>query len=85
MKREYHKWSSPALGRDMELLIFGHSHVPALTRVSTGAVYANAGSWLDHPTFLHLTSERIELRQWDGSPEGLYLDALDRVTEKTLA
>ena len=23
MKREYHKWHSPALGRDMELLVFG--------------------------------------------------------------
>ncbi len=25
MKREYHKWFSPNLNRDMELLIFGHS------------------------------------------------------------
>ena len=24
MHREYHKWHSPSLGRDMELLIFGH-------------------------------------------------------------
>lgn len=24
MKRAYHRWSSPALGRDMELLVFGH-------------------------------------------------------------
>ena len=24
MNREYHKWYSPALGRDMELLVFGH-------------------------------------------------------------
>jgi esterase/lipase superfamily enzyme len=24
MKREYHRWYSPSLGRDMELLIFGH-------------------------------------------------------------
>lgn len=24
MNREYHKWYSPSLGRDMELLIFGH-------------------------------------------------------------
>jgi len=30
MKREYHKWFSPSLGRDMELLVFGHSGVPAL-------------------------------------------------------
>ncbi len=25
MKREYHRWHSPSLGRDMELLIFGHA------------------------------------------------------------
>jgi UDP-2,3-diacylglucosamine hydrolase len=71
--------------RELELLIYGHSHVPALTRVPSGGVYANAGSWLDAPTFLRLTPERIELRQWNGSAEGLHLDALDRVAEKSLA
>jgi esterase/lipase superfamily enzyme len=25
MKREYHRWYSPSLGKDMELLIFGHA------------------------------------------------------------
>ncbi|MDB6172866.1 MAG: esterase [Chthoniobacteraceae bacterium] len=25
MKREYHRWFSPVLGRDMELLLFGHA------------------------------------------------------------
>jgi esterase/lipase superfamily enzyme len=25
MHREYHKWASPALGREMELLVFGHA------------------------------------------------------------
>ncbi len=30
MKREYHKWFSPSLGRDMELLVFGHAGLPAL-------------------------------------------------------
>ncbi len=28
MNREYHKWYSPALGRDMELLVFGHAGTP---------------------------------------------------------
>jgi UDP-2,3-diacylglucosamine hydrolase len=70
--------------RDLELLIYGHSHVTALMRMPTGAVYANAGSWLDAPTFLRATEERIELRRWDGSAEGLHLDALDRVAEKAL-
>ena len=25
MNREYHKWYSPTLNRDMELLVFGHA------------------------------------------------------------
>jgi esterase/lipase superfamily enzyme len=25
MHREHHRWFSPALGREMELLVFGHS------------------------------------------------------------
>ena len=70
--------------RDLELLVYGHSHVPALVRAASGGVYANAGSWLDAPTYLRLTRERIELRQWNGSAEGLQLDALDRVSEKAL-
>lgn len=72
---------------DLELLIYGHSHVAELRRMSTG-VYANAGSWLDQPTFLRITPERIELRRWveddRGSGEGVDLDCLDRVPEKAL-
>ena len=30
MQREYHKWNSPSLGRDMEMLIFGHAGLPVL-------------------------------------------------------
>ncbi len=30
MHREYHKWFSPTLGRDMELLAFGHAGMPVL-------------------------------------------------------
>jgi esterase/lipase superfamily enzyme len=30
MNREYRKWYSPALGRDMELLVFGHAGRPVL-------------------------------------------------------
>ena len=30
MNREYHKWWSPRLGRDMEMLVFGHAGLPTL-------------------------------------------------------
>lgn len=69
---------------DLSLVIYGHSHVAELTRIGSG-VYANAGSWLDQPTFLRLTPERIALMKWDAaSNEGVHLDALDRVPEKAL-
>jgi len=30
LHREYHRWYSPSLGRDMELLVFGHTGLPVL-------------------------------------------------------
>jgi UDP-2,3-diacylglucosamine hydrolase len=68
----------------LELVVFGHSHVPALERTDAGGVYANAGSWLEAPTFLRVTPERVELRRWDGSAEGVRLDAVYRRTEEAL-
>ena len=67
------------------LLVYGHSHVPALERAPTGAVYANPGAWMDAPTFLRVTPKRVELRRWrDGSAEGDLLDAVDREPEEAL-
>ena len=69
----------------LELLMFGHSHVPALERpAGSRGVYANAGSWLDEPTYLVVETERIALRRWTGSAEGDSLDSLDRLAEKAL-
>lgn len=78
----------------LELAVLGHSHVAALERARTGGVYANPGAWMDAPTFLKVTPERIELRRFTGatpaaargdSAEGELLDALDRRPEKALA
>ena len=46
MNREYHKWYSPALGRDMEMLVFGHGGAPYIVfPTSMGAFheYENRG------------------------------------------
>jgi UDP-2,3-diacylglucosamine hydrolase len=75
---------SLASHQDIELLIYGHSHVPALERISKHQVYANAGSWLSDRSFLRVTEERIELRRFDGSADGTYLDAADHIAEKAL-
>jgi UDP-2,3-diacylglucosamine hydrolase len=69
----------------LRLVVFAHSHVPTLVRAPGGGVYANAGSWLDAPTYLRVVPERIELRRYDGSAEGEGLDALDRLPEEAPA
>ena len=40
MNREYHRWMSPSLGRQMELLVFGHAGTPvAVFPTSKGRFY----------------------------------------------
>lgn len=70
--------SDPAI----QLLIYGHSHVAALEQAPGGGVFANAGSWLDAPTYLRVTPETIELRSAKGSAEGDCLNSIDRRSEK---
>lgn len=65
---------------DLDLLIYGHSHVAALERSPGGGIFGNAGSWLDAPTYLVLRESSIELREADGSAEGNCLNSLDRRT-----
>jgi UDP-2,3-diacylglucosamine hydrolase len=64
--------------RETELLIYGHSHVPALERSATGGVYANAGSWLDAPTFLLVRPTGVELRRGTGTGDGELVRAIAR-------
>lgn len=69
----------------LELLIYGHSHVAALERAAGRGVFANAGSWLDAPTFLRVTEDRIELRSArEHSAEGDCLHAIDRRSKEAL-
>jgi UDP-2,3-diacylglucosamine hydrolase len=67
-----------AQSRDLELLVYGHSHVATLEKMETGGVFANAGSWLDAPTYLRVTDESLELLQWDGSSKGNCLNSINR-------
>jgi len=68
----------------LELVVYGHSHVATLERAA-GGVYANAGSWLDQPSYLVITPDQISLRAWDGSAEGTDLHTLQRIPEEALA
>lgn len=56
MHREYHRWYSPALGRDMELLIVGHSGARVLVfPTSKGKFY----EWEDRGMF-HALGEHLQ-------------------------
>src|ERR1035437_6570296 len=50
----------------LQLYLYGHTHAPALERAEGGVVFANPGAWMDEPTFLRISPERIELARLDG-------------------
>src|ERR1700683_1006266 len=45
MRREYHKWLSPHLSRDMELLVFGHGGDPVLFFPTRTARFFDYEDW----------------------------------------
>jgi UDP-2,3-diacylglucosamine hydrolase len=51
----------------LELYVFGHTHASVVGRTDSGGVFANPGAWMDEPTFLRITPERVELARLDGS------------------
>jgi UDP-2,3-diacylglucosamine hydrolase len=51
----------------LQLYVYGHTHAPALEKVASGGVYANPGAWMDEPTFLRITADRVELARLDGN------------------
>ncbi|MBS1602116.1 MAG: esterase family protein [Bacteroidetes bacterium] len=45
MRRDYHKWFSPSLGREMELLVFGHAGDPILFFPTRTARFFDYEDW----------------------------------------
>jgi esterase/lipase superfamily enzyme len=56
MRREYHRWNSPALGRDMELLLFGHGGARLLAFPPAGGRFYD---WENHG-LIHALHEHLE-------------------------
>jgi UDP-2,3-diacylglucosamine hydrolase len=50
----------------LQLYLYGHTHAPALERAEGGGVLANPGAWMDEPTFLRISGDRIELARLEG-------------------
>lgn len=72
MNREYHRWHSPRLGRDMELLVFGHAGAKVLmfpTRDGRFYEYENLG-------LVHALAHKIHA----GHLQLYCVDSLDRET-----
>jgi UDP-2,3-diacylglucosamine hydrolase len=53
-----------SLRPDLELVVFGHCHVPRLKQVGARAYYVNSGDWLVNRTYTLVTAESIEQLEW---------------------
>jgi UDP-2,3-diacylglucosamine hydrolase len=54
----------------LDAVVYGHTHVAMLEQKSReSGVYANPGAWLNEPSFLRFTPERVTLCRWDGTRE----------------
>src|SRR4051812_3636486 len=69
MKRDYHKWYSPALGRDMELLVFGEGGARLLVFPSRKERFYE---YEDHG-MLHSLKKRID----GGELQVICVDSID--------
>jgi esterase/lipase superfamily enzyme len=70
MKREYQSWWSPALGRQMELLVFGHSGAPLLVfPTSMGRFYD-----YENRNMIGVIAERFET----GELQAFCVDSVDK-------
>ncbi len=69
MKREWHTWFSPRLGRDMELLVFGHAGLPTIVfPTSCGRFYE-----FEDRGMVHAVERQIER----GEVQLFCLDSID--------
>ena len=70
MNREYHKWFSPSLGREMELLVFGHAGTPLLVfPTSMGRFYD-----YEDRGMIRIISSRYE----EGTVQAYCVDSVDQ-------
>ena len=54
--REIEEWARGALRKDpsIDLVVAGHSHLPAKVEVNSGRYYLNAGDWISHYAFIEI-------------------------------
>jgi UDP-2,3-diacylglucosamine hydrolase len=61
-------WAREQLRRfpDIDLVLSGHAHLPALAEVEPGRFYINTGDWIEHMSYAWLPADRgsPEIRRW---------------------
>ena len=64
---------------DIDLVLAGHSHLPAYVEVEPGRHYLNTGDWISHMTFgvLPAAGGRPELFRWPDRAQYVASDATD--------
>jgi len=62
------QWARDAIRQDpaVEIVLAGHSHLPALIEVESGRYYVNSGDWISHMTYAVLPANggSPEVRRW---------------------
>jgi esterase/lipase superfamily enzyme len=75
MHRSYHRWHSPALGRDMELLVFGHAGARVIAFPASmhpffdwenHGLVASLGHQLEHGHFQLYCIDQVDREAWYG-------------------
>jgi UDP-2,3-diacylglucosamine hydrolase len=61
----------------VDLLVYGHSHVPVLER-GEGGVYANPGTWMDDTTYLIIGDGAVRLLRWSPDEPEQVIATADR-------
>ena len=51
---------------DLDLVVFGHSHTPAVKSVGDRRFYVNSGDWIVHRTYTVVTEAGVEQLEWEG-------------------
>jgi UDP-2,3-diacylglucosamine hydrolase len=49
----------------LDLVLFGHSHVPELRETSPGRYYLNTGDWIHHLSWGEVGPEGVRLNRWN--------------------
>jgi UDP-2,3-diacylglucosamine hydrolase len=50
---------------ELDLVVFGHSHTPALKDVGDGRYYVNSGDWVNHRTYTVVSEEGVNQQEWE--------------------